>query len=1337
MRNLVVLNKGQVRFESQTYPDLQLVEACFDVITDSITAVLTSEDSGIVEVQQCTQSGQITVLASFPVSNAITCNSGLLSFIHFLEFGQLVFVLENGDIIIATYDQAAPDCDTTMVEIVGSFDLGVEAASWSCDEETLALMTKDHKIVLLSRSFDPISECVLNHEDIMVVDSKHVSVGWGKKETQFKGKGFRARERDALKHAGLDLLEEDSPLRDPTVAELETGTLSDSDNLKAKISWRGDSQFFAVTAIEQVLVQDTHESYDRRVIRVYDREGVLDSVSEAVDGLTHNLAWKPQGAVYISTQQHIDQDGDLTLDCVFFERNGLRRGHFNSRLDPTVDDIVNIEWSCDSEVVLLQLKDRVQVWTTKNYHWYLKQEIHCSKVVLAKFHPEKPLHMMLAKDDGTLDIVDFSQKIVTGPTSTSHDIGMTLVADGSLIKVTPLSIANVPPPISFREIDLPENITDLAVSQSNEMYAAVSSFNNIFLSKLKLGDAKNFQQPQLVSSISSSDLQLSADEFAKQISFIGDSTLAILCDTYADSRVMIYDVSIISQPRFVSSISMDLKVVLLKADCNFGLTIVEQIDGSVYSIDQNCEIKFVTKFPQLCRDIEAGFVEGDSPQLYAFGFSSTGKLFANEKQISSAVTSIKVTDNHLLFTNVHSLLCFVHLNSAELSSSSLTFEKSTNVNEPNERVRLIERGSFLVNVMPSQYAVVLEAPRGNIETIYPRIMVVSGVRKFIASKQYREAFVACRTHRIDLDILHDYDPVLFFKNIDEFVAKVEKVEYLDLFVSCLHDEDVTLTKYRETLNETTSNEAAMASLSLNETVPASQPVALLKKIIKNNENVYKESPKINRICEAILAVLLRPDYRDKYLQTILTAYACERPPKLEEALSLASSLPSTDRLEEAVIHLCFLQDVNLLYSTALGLYNIRSSLLIAQQSQKDPKEYLPFLQNLLDQDELRRKFLIDDFLKKYEKALHWLFEMGSDAYDEYDRYVVSHDLYKCALVAFKYDSERCNLLYRLYADYMSGQRMYSEAAMVYEFLGDIENASEYYILGKNWKEAISLLQDEPDKLVDCAERLVSSLTEDHRYCEVARIEHLTLGNTNEAIKFYCKGYAFDEAILLARSESKPELIESIVDVYLGEGFSTIAELLADCKGQMNSQLRRLRELREKKLQDPYAFYGMPADDLDAPDDVSIVASETSTAPSFFTRYTGKTSGTAKTGASRRTAKNKKREERKRAKGRKGTIYEEEYLITSVGRLLDRLKSTQSDGVKLIEGLVRRGMKEQAYQIQLVWGELLQFIEENAPEIYAMSERDRERIDDNGEVYLIDEIPIPKIEQFPKKLMLDY
>lgn len=1344
-----MLNKGSVVPESMLYPDMGLVDAIFDPVTDSITFALGHEDAGFLEVQQFMKNGDINLLASVPVDNG---SDKLCSFAHFVDSCQLVFIFSGGDIVTATYDMTQPNPDTTVVEIVGSIDVGIGAASWSPDEETLTLLTRDSNLLLMSRMFEPISEKALNPDDIKISDSKHVSVGWGKKETQFKGKGAKAleRERDALRHAGLKNVE-DGPLKDPTVNEIEQGTLSSFDTLAVKIDWRGDCEYFTVTTVEQVLVEDTSEVYDRRVIRVFSRDGKLDSVNEAVDGLEHNLAWKPQGSLIASTQRHFDEEeGEEVLDVVFYERNGLRHGQFNSRLDPTTETIVDLVWSSDSEILAFQLHDRVQLWTTKNYHWYLKQEIMVkdTEIMFVKFHPEKPLHFMIGTSNGQIQIIDLGIKIVTGPAFKGYDLGVTLVTDGTTCKITPLSIANVPPPISFREEDVPGIINDLAVSKNNQVYGALTSTNEVHLITLKMDKnlPKSIKHPQLVSTIA---LDSMLGGTARQLAFIGDTHVAVVVDTVdLDSKVQVFNVEDVTKPEFQLTVPFSCPIVLIKSSSDFKSVGIETIRGEVHQIDDTMEARQLCQFPEFCREFEFGpLSDSETGDDYgSFGISNNGKLYCNETLVASAVTSMKITESNLLFTTALSKLCFLHLNEQLHEESVKFFEILNNLQQAHEivdeRIRTIERGSILVNCVPSNYSVVLEAPRGNLETIYPRIMCLSGIRQFISEKKYREAFLLCRAHRIDLDILYDYDPQLFELNVEAFISQIGKVEYLDLFVSCLHDEDVTLTKYRDSILH-----AAGAPVSAEVAAPTRD--VGLRKIIRNKEpEVVSTGSKINKVCEIVVSALINSStLKEKYLQTILTAYACEQPPNLALALDLIGDFKDLEKQEQAVIHLCFLQDANSLYQASLGLYDVKLTLAFAQQSQMDPKEYLPFLQNLHVQAPLRRKFLIDDYLKRYEKALQWLHELDQDKDDdnddiktEFNEYMVAHDLYKVALKIYRYDDSRSEGILKLYGDHLSSTQNHKEAALCYEYLNDYDSALDCYVKAKAWKEALSIVQrpQYTHKMVELATTLVSMLVEDHKYAEAAEIEHMFLKNVEEAVRLYCKSYMFDKAILVSQEVQKPELVESIVDVQMSEGYGVIAELLADCRGQIESQLRRLRELRQKKAEDPYAFYGMADNDGgDVPDNVSVAASEASTTASFFTRYTGKTAGTAKTGASRRTTKNRKREERKRAKGRKGTIYEEEYLINSVGRMLDRLTHTQPDAVRLVECLLRRRRKEQAYQVQRNWTELITFVEANIKEIHTMNERDRERVNEEGEVYLIPEIPIPSIPQFPKFNVLDF
>jgi len=257
-----------------------------------------------------------------------------------------------------------------LVEIVGSVDAGISAAAWSPDEELLAITTQANTLLLMTREIENLSSITLAPEDVNV--STHVSVGWGKKETQFKGKRARA-------------------LQDPTVPDsIDEGALSQFDDRSVAVSWRGDGAYFAVTSVEQE---------QRRIIRVYSREGQLDSVSEPVDGLEGALSWRPSGNLIASIRRSNER-----VEVVFFERNGLRHGQFDLRLTPeefqALTTPITLRWNSDSNVLAVCFSNKVQLWTMSNYHYYLKQELKfpedAAKTVMCNWHSERPLSLALA-----------------------------------------------------------------------------------------------------------------------------------------------------------------------------------------------------------------------------------------------------------------------------------------------------------------------------------------------------------------------------------------------------------------------------------------------------------------------------------------------------------------------------------------------------------------------------------------------------------------------------------------------------------------------------------------------------------------------------------------------------------------------------------------------------------------------------------------------------------------------------------------------------------------------------------------------------------------------------
>ncbi|ODA83783.1 hypothetical protein RJ55_02299 [Drechmeria coniospora] len=1253
MRNL-----RSVRFARWTHPDI--TSACWDPEKDELLCTVgPTERSSNVDLVRVSEKGPIshTVVASWdaPSPNPDLAVDAVVD-VHYLTGpGTTCVVFEGGDIVtVEEGDHAHAD---PHIEIMGSIDAGISAARWSPDEELLVLVTKQNNVVFMGSTFDPVVEVPMTADDL--ASSKHVSVGWGKKETQFQGRGAKA-------------------MRDPTIPEkVDQGVASPYEDGAVSISWRGDGAYVAINSLQEP---------SRRLIRVYSREGELDSASEPVDGLEASLSWRPSGNLMAAIQRRPDR-----VDVVFFERNGLRHGQFTLR-SPRVADVVSqhgirLDWNVDSTVLAVTLQDAVQLWTMGNYHWYLKQEIplHAPFSHLA-WHPERALRLAASSSDRTI-LAELVFHTARGSCQPPNDNGAVAVIDGETVKVTPFRTANIPPPMSLFDMTAADTAAvDVAFGRQNTSVAVLHQ-RGVDMYDMPLKNGRSIK-PQLRCTIPFPSSAASEKLVPLRICCPCDGHFRIITHQDAVGDVH-WDVDERASRMSIVEAAPPLAVMSTYEDEQIIEGYGQDLSGNIHVLSSSATELASVRFPTHLPWFEISKPEG---VLTCFGLSRNGHIYGNSRLLAKNCTSFVVTSNHLIFTTSNHLVKYVHL-----TPNVDALEVPADDPENDERCRRVERGSRLVAAIPTNMSIVLQMPRGNVETIFPRAMVVAGIRSLIDEKNYKRAFSYCRTQRVDMNILYDHQPSQFLSNVGLFLDQLSEVAYIDLFLSSLRDEDVTQTTYRDTRQTPTPHTSNLGAPGTPST------------------------PKPNIVCDALLGGL--QSRKATHLQNIITAHVCKVPPALDDGLLLVSELMQDDEklAERAVEHICFLVDVNRVYEHALGLYNLDLALLVAQQSQRDPREYLPFIQNLHILELLRRKFEIDDHLARRTKALVHLQALG--AFDELCDYTTKHALYQDAIKLYRYDLPHLNTLTGHYAVYLESLSNFREAGLAYESLQHYTKATNCYrAAGAScWQECLYTAQQQSpplsaDAMADLATSLADALWEAKDYGAAATIHLDHLSTIEMAVKCLCKGYQFAEAIRLVVQRSRPDLLETAVDVGLGEAFSSTAEFLADCKAQLLAQLPRIADLRCKAAEDPLAFYeGERAGGGDIPDDVSVAASSRiSTSASLFTRYTGKGAGsvgTVGTGVSRATSKNRRREEKKRARGRKGTVYEEEYLVNSVRRLIERVGATKVEVERLVFALVRRGMAERARAAEALMVDVVASCERAVAEVFAAPGSVAEQNDD--------------------------
>lgn len=166
------------------------------------------------------------------------------------------------------------------------------------------------------------------------------------------------------------------------------------------------------------------------------------------------------------------------------------------------------------------------------------------------------------------------------------------------------------------------------------------------------------------------------------------------------------------------------------------------------------------------------------------------RLYLNNNYLAADATSFEIFKNFLIFTqssnSPYNVLHILDLSNTELI---LSLKQQLNKNDPifvpnfnykHFSMRTLERTSLIVTVTRNN--LVAQMGRGNLETIYPRLLVLDSVVESVANRNYLEAFELVRKNKINPNFLFDIDPEGFFLNIESFVKQINKVNIYIIYI---------------------------------------------------------------------------------------------------------------------------------------------------------------------------------------------------------------------------------------------------------------------------------------------------------------------------------------------------------------------------------------------------------------------------------------------------------------------------------------------------------------------------------------------------------------------------
>lgn len=688
-------------------------------------------------------------------------------------------------------------------------------------------------------------------------------------------------------------------------------------------------------------------------------------------------------------------------------------------------------------------------------------------------------------------------------------------------------------------------------------------------------------------------------------------------------------------------------------------------------------------------------------------------LFVGEQKLADDVTSFIIEGDFLLYT-VNTQIPYDHLFTQRLAQiRSRTHAKcqgSTSSTNRDWRVRNIEKGARLV--CTGHDKVVLQMPRGNLESIFSRIFLLESAEKLVNKRDYRGAFGLLRKHKMSLSLLVDLDPAGFRSFVESGqILRELSPKQLDLLVVAFSD------LFGNELDFLFSEEQARAKREQNGAIWGPEKVnslcgLLLGQLqddqfsrIKNEMVVFSKTDPPS-LADGLRRIKQLKQARESHEKTLLDHLKAQRgknPHSNQQLFDERGQVVQSGRVgwtasvgagyKDTLKYFCWLVDAEELFRESLLIFDLELAVMVAEFTQKDPKDYLPYVEALKRmEDPLARRVRICRDLNRDGAALEQIRDHFAESGQQVDATNVDRllqianesGLHAKALELFGASESLNKALRRSLADKMNKSKDFKGAADMYLSTGEHAKALECFEKILDWKSGVQVLQkmgkgDSAQIFREQCQfltRIKPKFEKLKSYRELAEMSVFMRQSGLKTAELLLRGHFFRECKSLMNERNlweereKGEEWESFRRELLLQA-SVQSNLHVDMLANLHKWRARLKAVkREKRQMLERIVNGDIPEEMQASEHLSAF-SQTSgqSSVSAFSILTG-----VGMGGNKRRGKKPKNLIRRKVK--EGSVYEEEWLAQSINAMDLTLEHEKSVS-HLLSLLVRMGAISEA------------------------------------------------------------